>query len=199
MTHDNPDNRTDGAVAAGGDRSLVADASSAPVMLGGQIDISVLPLEQQQALVREYTHDRMDLEKRAAELNMDIGALDQQLRSLTAAAAEAHANDVAVTVSHKTESRAGSTEVVIGNTAEAARGKMPKSQTNEFNWSPVVILVTRPGRDRRNCRGGWRRDPVVRSRRVNARVQEDGTSDRAVGCGFDCRGVARGRFPRRSA
>lgn len=141
MTHGNVDNQSSEALSPNDSRSLATDASQRAVMLGGQIDVSQLPAAQQQELLREYAQGRMELEKRAAELQVDVGALDQQLRSLTSSAAEAHANDIAVTYSHVTESTAGRTEVVVGNTPEAARGKLPKSQTNDFNWTPIVILT----------------------------------------------------------
>ena len=141
MTYNDTDNVASEGPVPDGSRVLAADAQPRAVMLGGQIDVSMLPPEQQQELVREYAQGRMDLEKRAAELNMDIAALDQSLRSFTSSAAEAHASDVAVTYSHKTESKAGRTEIVIGNTEEAARGKLPQSQRDDFNWNPAIIFA----------------------------------------------------------
>ena len=145
MTYDNVDNQSSEALSPNDSRSLATDASQRAVMLGGQpgspIDVSQLPAEQQQELLREYAQGRMGLEKRAAELHMDVGALGQQLDRLTSAAAQAHESGIDVTVTHTTESTAGRTEVIIGNTEEAARGKLPKSQTDDFNWTPLVILT----------------------------------------------------------
>lgn len=141
MPHENVDDkRSEGSVADDG--SLIApDASSRAVMIGGKIDVSLLPLDQQQELLREYTRGMMDLEKKSAEIGIDVGALEKQLQTLVSSAAEANAGDVSVTYTHVTESNAGRTEVVVGNTKEAERGRLPKSQTGQIDWNPIFVIT----------------------------------------------------------
>ena len=52
---------------------------------------------------------------------------------------EVSASDDAVTVSHTQESSVGRTEVIMGNTEQAMRGRLTKSQTGERDWLPYLI------------------------------------------------------------
>lgn len=44
-----------------------------------------------------------------------------------------------MTVSHTQESSVGRTEVIMGNTEQAMRGRLTKSQTGERDWLPYLI------------------------------------------------------------
>ena len=43
-------------------------------------------------------------------------------------------------MTHVHTSTFGRTEVIMGNTETAAKGKLSKSQTGEFNWTPVYLI-----------------------------------------------------------
>ncbi|MEX2598795.1 MAG: hypothetical protein WD533_03975 [Dehalococcoidia bacterium] len=111
-----------------------------PAGLGvGEIDLSFLPEEERKALVTKYAAGRVDTELKAAELGINVRALDATLQSLTQQANEAQQAGTAFQTTHVQDSVLGRTEIMVGNTDKARSGKFTKSQTGEQNWTPYYI------------------------------------------------------------
>ena len=103
------------------------------------LDISLLTKEEQQEIVKKYQQGLIDIRHKADELRVDVGALSATLTSLGDAVADINASGNSATISHTQDSSAGRTEIMVGNTEKAAKGKLSRSQTGEFNWIPVCI------------------------------------------------------------
>jgi hypothetical protein len=83
----------------------------------------------------------LDLSKKAQELHIDVAALRSSLDTLSHTVKETGREGNSITASHTVTSSAGRTEVIMGNTERAATGKLSASQTGEFNWTPVYIII----------------------------------------------------------
>jgi FlaG/FlaF family flagellin (archaellin) len=105
------------------------------------LDLSHLPEEVQVELQAEYTKGMIDLNKKAQELNIDEAALRNTLDDLNETTKQATDANASITVSHTQSSSIGRTEIIMGNTDQARRGKLTKSQTGETNWTPIYVVI----------------------------------------------------------
>lgn len=112
---------------------------SVPLGTSSELDLSGLPEEERVALQVEYAKGMIDINKKAQELSVDVQALDRTLKSMAETTQEVSASEDAVTVSHTQESSVGRTEVIMGNTEQAMKGRLTKSQTGERDWLPYLI------------------------------------------------------------
>lgn len=104
-------------------------------------DLSHLtPLERKQ-LITEHQRGMLDLARKAQELHMDVGALKATLSGLVDTTQEVAQGGNSVTISHTQTSSVGRTEVLIGNTEAAGRGKLTASQTGQRDWTPYYIFA----------------------------------------------------------
>ena len=105
------------------------------------LDLSGLSEEQAQELQRQYASARIDLERKAAEAKIDVGALGAVLGTFNEEAAKATQANVSLTVSHRQKTSIGETEVVIGNTERAAAGKLSMSASGLTNKLPLILGI----------------------------------------------------------
>ena len=112
---------------------------SLPLGSSAELDLSALPEAERVALQVEYARGMIDVNKRAQELGVDVQALDRTLRSMAETTQEVSATDDAVTVTHTQESSIGRTEVIMGNTEQAMKGRLTRSQTGDRDWLPYLI------------------------------------------------------------
>lgn len=118
-----------------GDNSL----SEIQVGTAKSIDLSHLPEEQRVELQMEHARGMIDLQRKALELGVDEASLRNTLTNLNETTREATDVGASVTVSHTQSSSIGRTEVIMGNTDHAKKGRLSKSQTGETNWTPLYI------------------------------------------------------------
>ena len=104
------------------------------------LDLSLLSEEEQQAIVKQYHEGRIDIQLIADELRVDIGALGATLRELSDAVTDINASGNSATISHTQDTKAGRTEIIVGNTDRAAAGKLTRSQTGERDWTPYYAI-----------------------------------------------------------
>lgn len=104
------------------------------------MDLSWLPEHERKALLLDYTKGMLDLGKKAQELNMDGASLKRTLDDLAGISNQASTDGNSVTITHTSSSSVGRTEVIMGNTASAQKGKLSKSQTGERDWTPYYIF-----------------------------------------------------------
>jgi len=105
------------------------------------LDLSGLSQEQQHTLLMEYNKGMVDIALKAHELNIDTEILKKTLNNLSETAADVSKSGNAVTMTHTQDTKIGRTEIMIGNTEQAQKGKFSKSQTGEKNWTPYYIFA----------------------------------------------------------
>ena len=107
----------------------------------GQLDISMLTEEQQSALVLDYQKGLIDVRLRAASLGVDVTALGETLRQLAEQTKDiSETEGASVTVTHTQDSSLGRTEIIMGNTDQAQRGRLTRSQSGVRDWTPYYIF-----------------------------------------------------------
>ena len=107
----------------------------------GQLDISMLTEEQQSALVLDYQKGLIDVRLRAASLGVDVTALGETLRQLAEQTKEiSETEGASVTVTHTQDSSLGRTEIIMGNTEQAQRGRLTRSQGGDRDWTPFYVI-----------------------------------------------------------
>ena len=106
-----------------------------------QVDLSWMPEDERRALVTEYTKGILDVTRRANNLGVEVSVLRNTLGALAETANKMSLAGDAVTITHVQTTQVGRTEVMMGNTEAATKGKLTRSQTGEFNWAPVYVIV----------------------------------------------------------
>ena len=114
-------------------------AKSLNLGLSSMISLDDLSDAQAAELQRQHAEGIIKIHLKAAEANVDIGALAKTLGSLNDEAAKATEANVAYT--HRQKSSIGDTEIVIGNTQRAAAGKLSMSASGLTDNIPVIIGI----------------------------------------------------------
>ena len=107
----------------------------------GDLDISKLSEAEQKAIVLDYQRGLIDVRLRAATLGIDASALGETLRTLAdATQSVSETEGASVTVTHTQDSSLGRTEIIMGNTEQAQRGRLTKSQGGDRDWTPYYVI-----------------------------------------------------------
>jgi hypothetical protein len=115
--------------------------TSIPLSPSANLDLSGLSEEKRQELLASYANGMIDISKKAQELHVDVGALKATLSTLTDTTRQVSQEGNSVTVTHTHTGAAGRTEVIMGNTDNARRGKLSASQTGQRDWNPIFVLA----------------------------------------------------------
>jgi hypothetical protein len=115
----------------------------------GTIDLGKLTQQQQDQLVVDYIRGTLDVNKKAAEMQVDVTGFKNMLDVMSYKTKElAEQEGTSVTMQHTQESSVGRTEVIMGNTAQAASGKLTRTMAGERNLSwlyfvggAIIVLV----------------------------------------------------------
>ena len=108
----------------------------------GIIDLGTLSGAQQQELVMEYMRGTLDINKKAAEMHVDTQAFKNMLDVMATKTKElAEQSGTSVTMQHTQETSVGRTEVIMGNTAQAASGKLTRTMAREWNLVPLYVIA----------------------------------------------------------
>ena len=87
------------------------------------VDLSGLSDEQVALIKRQHADGMVSVQVKAAEMKLEVSALDAALTSFTDQTAKASQAGAHATIQHSQTSAIGTTEVVIGNTDRARAGK----------------------------------------------------------------------------
>lgn len=122
--------------------NLPAKAPPTSVQLGpsSSLDLSWLPEDKRAELLADHAKGMLDLNKRAQELHVDVGALKATLATMSETTQQVSDDDNAITISHTQTTSVGRTEIMMGNTDKARSGKLSRSQTGERDWTPAYII-----------------------------------------------------------
>ena len=102
---------------------------------------AALSEEQRSSLMLEFARGQLDINKKANEMHVDVGAFRNMLDVMSTKTRELSAQEnTSVTMSHTQETSVGKTEVIMGNTAQAASGKLTRTMAGERNMTPYYII-----------------------------------------------------------
>ncbi len=115
--------------------------TTVPLVQGGSLDLSWMPEEQRNALVADYAKSILDTSRKANELGLEVSTLRSALGGIAENAKQMSQDGLSVTATHTHNSQFGRTEVIVGNTETAGKGKLSKSQTGERDWTPYYVFA----------------------------------------------------------
>ncbi len=115
-----------------------------PVKPGsGVIDlVGSLSQEQQGQLVAEYMRGNLDIYQKAQQMHIDVDAFKNMLDVMSTKTRElAEQEGTSVTMQHTQETSVGRTEVIMGNTAQAASGRLTRTMAGDRNVNWLYLIV----------------------------------------------------------
>lgn len=103
-----------------------------------EIQIRELKMEHARGIIR--------VSQKAAELGVEATAFQEGLKTMSSETVNASRDGTAVTMTRTTNDSMGRTEVIMGNTETAQRGKLSRSQTGEKDYTlyylgAVVLII----------------------------------------------------------
>ena len=104
------------------------------------MDLSWMPEEQRRALMTDYAKGVLDVARKANEIGVEVATLRNTLGTLADNTKQMSQDGLSVTATHVHNSQFGRTEVIVGNTETAGKGKLTKSQTGERDWTPFYVI-----------------------------------------------------------
>ena len=106
-----------------------------------QLDISHLSDEQKQQLALDYQKGMIDLETRARSLEIDVTTLGETLNRLASTTEQVVNQEGShINITHTQDSSVGRTEIIMGNTEQARRGRLSRSATGDFDVQPIIVI-----------------------------------------------------------
>ena len=106
-----------------------------------QIDLSGLTLEQQQQLKIKHAEASIAINRKKQEIIADVGALNHSLEVMAHNTSEVAAAGADVTITHTQDNSLGRTEVMMGTSDAAKRGKLTRSQTGQPDHTNLFAAV----------------------------------------------------------
>jgi hypothetical protein len=99
--------------------------------LGGvkQLDLRGLTEQQRQGLILSNAEGMIAVNRKAQELVADAGALNHSLGTMAHHTNEVAANGHGVTITHTQETSLGRTEIIMGTSDAAKKGKLTRTQS----------------------------------------------------------------------
>ena len=108
---------------------------------GHVLQTAGLTEEQIQELTVKYNQGMIDVAKKALELRLDVQVLDATLSTMADQTSSVTQAGDSVTMTHSHTSSLGRTEVIMGNTERAAKGRLTKSQSGEEDPTLKYLII----------------------------------------------------------
>ena len=108
---------------------------------GMEIDATGVPEHELQALKKKAIEQALDLSKKSAELGIDNQAMDTRLNDMAENVTKATNAGVAGTFSGAYNDQMGRTEVMMGNTEAAQKGKLSRSARGESDNTMIYVVI----------------------------------------------------------
>lgn len=105
------------------------------------IDLSELDQEQIAQLKKQYTEGMIDLKKKAEEMQIEENTLNAALNDFVGYTHQAIQSGSSLTISHTHTTNKGKTEIVIGNTEKAAKGKISRLTPGEKDNTVWIVSI----------------------------------------------------------
>lgn len=120
-----------------------APAAPNQIQLGmiQNLDMSGLTEHQQQALRYKHAEGMLELQKRAQGLQIDVQATNANLHNMAKGVEEVSAAGNSITVTHVQKTELGQTEVIMGNTDTAQKGKITRTQRGLPDYTLIYVIM----------------------------------------------------------
>lgn len=105
------------------------------------LDLSNLTSDGRAAIQKMHAENMVKLNHKALELGVEAQAMETHLRHLSEATIDANRNEYAYTATRVQNDSLGRTEIIMGNTETAAKGKLTRSQAGQKDLTIVYIIV----------------------------------------------------------
>lgn len=107
-----------------------------------ELDLSKLNDSQKNQVLTKLTESQVELAKKAQQAQIDLGATKTTLDDMTDSVRKASTDGTAATITHTQSTSVGRTEIVIGNTERAAKGKVSRSGAGlDDNLLKIVVVA----------------------------------------------------------
>jgi hypothetical protein len=113
------------------------------IVLGNikEISLAGLPENVVQELRREYAKGMLDVNVAAMKYGVETQALAAVLRNMSQETAAATKDNTAITITRTQQDTLGKTEVIMGNTDTARKGKLTRSQAGLPDYTLAWIVA----------------------------------------------------------
>ena len=107
----------------------------------GDIDLNILPEKERVEILAKYAQDFVDVQIDGIRKDKETKNLKEGIDVMTDGVAKATADETHATMTKVTEDSSGRSEVIIGNTDTAARGKLTRSQEGKDDKLLITLGV----------------------------------------------------------
>lgn len=105
------------------------------------LDLSLLSPEAQQEVRKAHALGSVAMQIKAKEMGLETLELDQNLKNFESTVSDASQSGTHAQITKTQNNSLGRTEVIMGNTENAAKGKFTKSQTGEKDNTILYIVI----------------------------------------------------------
>jgi hypothetical protein len=106
-----------------------------------ELDLSLLSPDAQEEIRKAHALGEIELIHKAKNMGLETRELDENLKNFEATVADATRNGSHAQVTKTQNNSLGRTEVIIGNTGNAAKGKFTKTQSGEKDNTLIYALL----------------------------------------------------------
>ena len=106
-----------------------------------ELDLSLLSPDAQEEIRKAHALGEVELMHKAKNMGLETRELDENLKNFEATVSDATQNGSHAQVTKTQNNSLGRTEVIIGNTDNAAKGKLTKSQNGEKDNTLMYVLI----------------------------------------------------------
>jgi len=106
---------------------------------GEVLDLRGLTDEQKQELKTKYLEAMIEVGRKAAEVGVDTRALDEKLGTMAEHTRAVSESGGSITITSTQDDTIGRTEIIMGDSEAAKKGKLSRSQTGERDLTWVWI------------------------------------------------------------
>jgi len=135
------ENTTGQNLATSGTGTAVTSGSNIQLGTIAAIDTTGLTDQQIQMLKVKQAEGMIDLQRRGLGVQTDVAALEAGLGVLAANTKAVADAGNSVTITNTQTNEFGRTEIIMGNTATAGKGKLSKSQTGQRDFTLLYVGI----------------------------------------------------------
>ena len=122
---------------------LLAEPAPNKIALGSlqQLDITGLSNDQITQLRQKHAEGMISLNHKGLEMQADVGATSATLHTLATSVRQVSEGGDAVTITHVQKNSVGHTEIIMGNTEAAHKGKLSRASRGEKDQTLLYVII----------------------------------------------------------
>ena len=126
-----------------GGNLVVSGSKETKITLGTlqHLDVTDLSTDQIAQLRVKHAEGMIDLNRKGLEMQGDVGATSAALHTLASTVKQVSEAGDAVTVTHVQKNSLGQTEVIMGNTQSALKGKISRASRGESDKTILLAII----------------------------------------------------------